>query len=138
MNQVKPAFASGSNSGVMNECLSPFVKPPPCTKMHAAKGPSPLRHESVERQRHLTRLRELNVLLQAGKAEGLRIGRVADGSSSEEEEQGEKFHGNKTRQLARFTSHDSQALRIVASIFNLTILANKIVAQQFCWLLFRV
>jgi len=110
------------NAGRSPPLPPPLPLPPP-----PPPAPAPTLQELEER-----------LLRPHPQARDLAIGRVADGSSSEEEEQGEKFHGNKTRQLARFTSHDSQALRIVASIFNLTILANKIVAQQFCWLLFRV
>src|SRR5262245_40025355 len=41
LNQAKPACERGANSGLINICLSPRTKPPPCTRMHVGNGPSP-------------------------------------------------------------------------------------------------
>ncbi len=56
------------------------------------KRPTALRHESVERQRNLTRLRELDVLLQAGEREGFVGGLERDGE--QKTEQDGEFHGH--------------------------------------------
>jgi hypothetical protein len=74
--------------------LVPLREPAAMHQNARRKRPAALRHERVQRQRHIPRFREFNVLLQAGHGERFWIGGV-ERDGEQDREEAKAFHQRK-------------------------------------------